>query len=262
VNNTENKAYPHPYGSTVIPTSNGLHGPTPNAPKLPGSPSPIPGSLGVAGAPSFHVIGKTIEPKPNKIAAALDALIDAIADTIADKVVAKLATVPPTIEPGPEYDPLYKPYNNATVDDLAAKLPDPEPTDQVALANQMHTDLEQALRELDNVKILRFAPAPIVFLVTTKTGPVEAMECTAYAQPYGQGYTDGAKPNEYVLLCDGKRLSWERVRVGLNGEYCANLGYGSSFTLDQLIDLVNRDVRADLYGRVVYEEQLTDGSRA
>lgn len=212
MNNDQNKAHPHPYGSTVIPTRNGFSsaGPT----KVPSVAGLRATEVGVAKHPC------TLPEPPKVFDAAFDALIDTIADRVADRVVARLAVLPPTIAIKP-----------------------PEPIDLATLANQMHTDLEQALRERDHVKVLRFAPEPIVFTMSTPGGIVE---CTAYAQPYGQGYTGGAKLNEYVLLCAGKQLRWV-INSNRNQE---KLDSGVSFTLDQVLRFVDSKLREDEYGVV------------
>lgn len=253
--NGSNKAHPHPFGSTVIPGGGFMPefarnlGPPPN---LPGAASPETGALGVAGAPSFTVHGDP-EPRSSSVANAFDALIDAIADRVADKVIAKLDdTTRPAqsnVPPGESVD---------------AQSPAGAVVPLDAMAAQLHVDLEQALRERVHVKIRRYAPDPIIFNVRTSSYEPDHRwrEVTAYARPFGQGYTDGARVAEYVLICDGKALTWERRfrpnKLGFHYSELPGALNGGSFTFQRVLDLVDGTLRGvdamlDEFGVIVYE---------
>jgi hypothetical protein len=265
--NGPTKAHFHPYGSTVIP-HNGAVAVEANTPKLPGSPSLIPGSLGVAGAPVLRDLsGTSSETKPtNAVTKALDDLFEAFADRVADKIIAKLAANIPTT---PELDVedlnrLYQQppgFGEASMEDLVQTQPHD--------ATQMHVDLEQALREREHVKVKRFAPGPLAFTVTIEGAEVVPdygdgwsrglRNCTVYAQPYGQGYTNGAKPNEYVLLCGGKQVyRSESYREGPQS-FQAGRGFGfhagtfdgdysTGLTFDEVLAIVDGPMRSESWG--------------
>lgn len=278
--NGPNKALPHPYGSTVIPHNGLPQGPTPNAPKLPGAPSPIPGSLGVAGVPMISQL--SAEPKAptaDPVMQAIANLLDAFADRVADKVVAKLAAqVTITTRAAGDVEDLnrlapWPPISSMTDEELDA-LPISEGVPQGAPgpspAVQMHIDLEQALREREHVKVERFAPGPLAFLVLLDgkqhVGPRRGAEtdevrtkawiesyrtCTAYAQPYGQGYTDGAKPDEYVLLVDGKQIYRldSRLATEEQAKPSRGRGYSTGLTFAEVLALVDGPLRSADFGR-------------
>ncbi len=301
---SQNKAIPHPYGSTVVPGFE-MAGPKPSAVPVPGVPSVIPGTIGVAGAAATRVSGTPTPVKqPSKIAQKFDELLDAFADLVADRVMERLAPFEPRAdvedlnresfsigEPEPNMQAqAFKPsrvdtstplvddngYSNNPSAGTGPMLPS-----ESGDAMQMHTAMEQALREREQIKMRRFAPGPLGFLVLIeghqhvtpdmsdddryKGWRENYRTCTLYAQPYGGGYTDGAKPNEYVLLCDGRRVyrsrewhagDWEnnadrmgpaRFQPGYwsigvlgSGEMrISNTGYSAGLTFDEVLAAVD-----------------------
>jgi hypothetical protein len=252
---TINKAHEHPFGATVIPHNGTLAGPTPPKPPATVAGAPIVRDLkGEPKQPSKIAtkIDELIDLFADRVADKVLARLDGLAEkynpgvtAMAQELIARHADVEdlnremfsvgervPNVR-----DVAFKPSREPVV---VAHDEDQAPRDYglgileqnayttISLpsesgdANQMHTALEQALRERELVKVTRFAPGPLAFdiilegITTDENGlpAVPVRHCTVYAQPYGQGYTDGAKPNEYVLLCNGRRVMRSRTISG------------------------------------------------
>ncbi len=241
----QNKGYSHPYGNTLIPGAPVVTAGPANGHGPPGTPSAIPGTIGVAGpkltnaeivpppaAPSSF--GKLFDDFMERV---VELVAERAAERIADLVLAKAPTIDiddgdvreaalrahfeePAASGGPTsigetarwaQAPLGRPGNVIPPDyPLVAGIPiDPEiPAERVEAYSKAHTELQAALEELPDVTMIRRAPSPPAW----STGEGDSyLNWSAYAAEYDNPRfpVPGIAPGHFLLTVAG-----QQVRLG------------------------------------------------
>lgn len=252
----ENKGYQSPYGSTVIPPLGGSNGGIPASEHGPaGSPSIIPGAIGVAGPRVRNPDGVHVaraaddDSELSELAGLVEYLVDRISERVAKRVLERLdgpdqplPSIRLTTNPPKAFSeaalqpetPFVGKLGNATIPTVV----EPLPQDQIEAYSKAHAELEARLVKRSGVTLQRRAPEPPCWTTTNQNDVVS--EWVAYSAAYDNPrFPVHADQGLYMVQADGRHCRLPHGSLLADGSPNGQTHWQIGLTLEQVLSLVD-----------------------